>query len=179
VQAAFLARSRSEQISDVLRERYRWIVSLGAARRWSAQKVKICSGRFSAGLGAAVSWRGLMIGGGGSTANRTAAEVIGTAELVCGATAELEGDDDDDDDDDAAGVDGALGVDAGVEIGAVAGAVCSGRCSIGLIGALCIIGRGAIGRGDGVDIIIPMPTPALGAGGASPPRKSLTRVSTS
>ena len=30
-----------------------------------------------AGLGAAVSWRGLMIGGGGSTANRAAADVIG------------------------------------------------------------------------------------------------------
>jgi hypothetical protein len=41
------------------------------------QNVKICSGRFSAGLGATVSWRGLMIGRGGSTTKRAAADVIG------------------------------------------------------------------------------------------------------
>ena len=61
------------------------------------QNVKICSGRFSAGLGAAVSWRGLMISGGGSTANRAAADVIGTPCAdeagACGACeAEVAGD---------------------------------------------------------------------------------------
>jgi hypothetical protein len=42
------------------------------------QNVKICSGRFSAGFGAAACSLRLMIGGGGSTANRAACDVIGT-----------------------------------------------------------------------------------------------------
>ncbi|HEY3801213.1 MAG TPA: hypothetical protein VGL61_01350 [Kofleriaceae bacterium] len=48
--------------------------------------MKIWSGRFSAGFGAACSCFGLMIGGGGSTAKRAAAEVIGTG---CGAEATI------------------------------------------------------------------------------------------
>ena len=47
--------------------------------------MKICSGRFSAGLGAAVSCRGLMIGGGGSTAKRAATEVNGGDAAACTA----------------------------------------------------------------------------------------------
>ena len=43
--------------------------------------MKIWFAVFSAGLGAAVSCFGLMIGGGGSTANRAAADVIGIAGL--------------------------------------------------------------------------------------------------
>jgi hypothetical protein len=57
------------------------------ARTDRDQNVKIWSGRFSAGLGAAVSWRGLMIGGGGSIAKRAAAEVIGAGADAAGAGA--------------------------------------------------------------------------------------------
>jgi hypothetical protein len=143
--------------------------------------VKICSGRFSAGLGAAVSWRGLMIGGGGSTANRAAAEVIGD----CCAPApapwpepapdpELEPDNDDEPDEDP----GAPDEDPSK-------LACCGRGSTGLLGvALDRLARGAIGAigrgaiGDGAAAVIGRPVP-VAAPGASGPRKSLTRVSTS
>jgi hypothetical protein len=153
------------------------MMAIGALRALGAQNVKICSGRFSAGFGAAVSCRGLMIGGGGSTANRTAADDIGTAVPGCGAATGAAGDD-------AGATDAVLEAGAGVgaTMGAAAGVVCIGRCSIGRTGALCIMGRGTIGRGAELDIIMPAPAPmpiGAGATGASPPRKSLTRVSTS
>jgi hypothetical protein len=119
------------------------------------QNVKICSGRFSAGLGAAVSWRGLMIGGGGSTTKRAAADVIGAG---CGVgcietVGEVAADAD--------------AVPALVEEGTGTGTG-AGRDSIGLVGG-AIAGRGVTGRSG-----------ALGIGaGSLVPRKSLTRVSTS
>jgi hypothetical protein len=129
-----------------------------------SQNVKICSGRFSAGLGAAVSCRGLMIGSGGSTANRAAADVIGGWLDVGWADVAVPG-----------AVEWLEVADAGEVMGAV------GRGSIGRLAAMlgdivCIgaVGRGAIGRtGTGV------------RGALSPievvlvPRKSFTRVSTS
>src|SRR5262249_41335682 len=84
--------------------------------------VKICSGRFSAGLGATVSWRGLMIGGGGSTTKRAAAEVIGTDGVGTTAWAEPE----------LAPVPGLAGG-------------CTGNDSTGLGGG-AIAGRGVAGR---------------------------------
>jgi hypothetical protein len=139
-----------------------------------------------------------MIGGGGSTANRAATEVIGTA-----------------DDADEAGADGDVVTEAGaaaVEVETVAGDAVTGaagaidgrasidgrisidgRASIGLDDVpdvpdmlrLAIGARGAIGvtgRNDGAgmfetDMLAAGPGP--GIAGASPPRKSLTRVSTS
>jgi hypothetical protein len=59
--------------------------SLGTSDGADDQKVKICSGRFSAGFGAAVSCFGLMMGGGGSIALRAAADVIGTGAAEGGA----------------------------------------------------------------------------------------------
>lgn len=104
-------------------------------RMRSDQNVKICSGRFSAGFGAAVSCRGLMIGGGGSTAIRAAADVIGTtagAGCVTGATATG-----------ATGVDG-IGLDHAGRAGSLAATLDFG--AIAGVGA-ATYGFGAIGSG--------------------------------
>src|SRR5512140_3776166 len=100
------------------------------------QNVKICSGRFSAGLGAAVSWRGLMIGGGGSTTKRAAADVIGAGcGAGCGGTADDVGTD---------------AVPALVEEG-TGTETRAGRDSTGLVGG-AIAGRGVTGRSGGLGI---------------------------
>jgi len=88
------------------------------------QNVKICSGRFSTGLGATVSCRGLMIGGGGSITKRAAADVIGTTGAAAGVGAET-------------------GAEAKVIPGL--GAETIGRASTGRVGG-AITGRGATGR---------------------------------
>src|SRR5213078_150149 len=103
-----------------------------------------------------------MIGGGGSTANRAAADVIGG----CGACA-APGDEGAAEPDDEAG-DTAPALDGDA---AGAPATCGGRDSTGLLGIAGGIGRGAIGRGTAGVV--------EAAGTGASPRKSLTRVSTS
>ena len=137
--------------------------------------MKICSGRFSAGLGAAVSWRGLMMGGGGSTAKRAAADVIGTDGPGAGWTG------------------CAVGAAPPFDAAWLAGRASIGRAGIAvarLAGLAGLIGVAELGRcraGTAVAIgragIAVDPTIAPGAGAPATislgPRKSLTRVSTS
>jgi hypothetical protein len=86
--------ARSQRTSTTATPPSRCAEDGGITAGVAAQNVKIWSGRFSAGLGAASCCFGLMIGGGGSTAIRAAADVIGTGCAGRGSTACLGADTD-------------------------------------------------------------------------------------